>query len=196
LLISSSWPLRTESQPVRYNGAEAAMAKRTNRVAWWLILVLSVAVLGGCSLLGVRLKPYWVAKYRGEDALLEGAFLQFAPLRGANLTEACMPKAVLRGANLSGACLSGAYLADADLRGADLHGANLGEHPIVGAHNLARITCLAGADLREADLRGANLTGVSLTDAKLTGAVYDARTRWPWWADAQELRQLGVVLAR
>jgi uncharacterized protein YjbI with pentapeptide repeats len=154
-----------------------------NRVWWGSVVLLTVGVLGGCSLLGVRLKPYWVARYRGAGAQLEGVYLQFAPLRGANLTGAWLPKSVLRGANLSGACLAGAHLDDADLRGADLRGANLGPNPVVGAHNLARLTCLIGADLRGADLRGANLTGVALTDAKLKGAVYDARTRWPYWAD-------------
>jgi hypothetical protein len=56
------------------------MAKRTNLVAWGLAVVLAVGVLGGGGVLFVRLRPYWVAKYRGEGADLRGAALAFARL--------------------------------------------------------------------------------------------------------------------
>jgi uncharacterized protein YjbI with pentapeptide repeats len=78
---------------------------QTNRVAWGLAAILAVPLLGGIVWLGVRLRPYWVAKYRGKGANLHAAMLAFAPLSGADL----------EGANLQGANLSGAILNDADL---------------------------------------------------------------------------------
>src|SRR5438552_8554873 len=102
-----------------------------NRAAWMLAVVLAVAVLGGLGLVGIRLKPYWVAKYRGQMANLHGAVLLYAPLANADL----------HGANLSGALLN-----DANLWGADMR-----------ATNLSRAS-LRGADLSEVSLGGANLT--------------------------------------
>ncbi len=67
-----------------------------NPMAWWLAAVLAVVVLGGIGRLGLRLRPYWVAKYHGQGADLQGAVLQFAPLHRANLTGARLPRAVLR----------------------------------------------------------------------------------------------------
>ena len=37
-----------------------------NRVAWELAAMLTMVVLGGMAALGVRLRPYWVAKRRGD----------------------------------------------------------------------------------------------------------------------------------
>jgi hypothetical protein len=54
--------------------------KKTNRVAWTLAGILALVVIGGIAALGVRLRPYWVAKYRGEGADLRGANLILAPL--------------------------------------------------------------------------------------------------------------------
>ena len=70
--------------------------------------ILAVAMVGGVGLLGVRLRPYWVAKYRGEEADLSGAFLRFAPLAGAQLWEADLSEADLHFANLRGAALGAA----------------------------------------------------------------------------------------
>jgi Pentapeptide repeats (8 copies) len=73
------------------------------------------------------------------------ANLEYADLRGADLTGAYLTGADLRGANLEDAILRGANLEDAILRGANLEDANL-----------------TGADLRGANLEGAILTGANL----------------------------------
>jgi hypothetical protein len=104
----------------------------TNRLARGLAAVLTLAVAGGIGLLGDRLRPYWVAKYRGENALLHGALLTGAPLHGANLTQADLSAATLRRADLSQACLRGAAMRGADLRGASLQGTDLSGHWIDG----------------------------------------------------------------
>src|SRR5205807_770926 len=95
-------------------------------VAWGLITVLAVALLGSVGLLCVRLKPYWVARYHGEMADLHGAFLPYAPLAGANLCGADLTHACLRGANLDHASLEESVVAEAKLHGARLTGADLG----------------------------------------------------------------------
>ena len=59
--------------------------KRQSRVAWRLAAILAVVDLGGIALLGLRLRPYWVAKYRGRRADLHGAILVLAPLASADL---------------------------------------------------------------------------------------------------------------
>jgi len=83
------------------------MAKQTaQRTGWVLCALLAAVMLGGVGLLGVRLKPYWVAKYRGSGADLEGALLVGAPLRGAILEEADLRGADLRGGRF-GQSLSG-----------------------------------------------------------------------------------------
>src|SRR5438128_11154762 len=94
--------------------------KKTSRVAWVLSAVLAVVVMGGIGLLGLRLRPYWVAKYRGRGADLRGAVLPFAPL-----PDAFLESAILERANLDGADLRGAYLGFANLKRANLAGANL-----------------------------------------------------------------------
>ena len=53
-------------------------------MAWGLAAILAVLLLGGVGLLGVRLKPYWVAKYRGRNASLHAAILINAPLAGVD----------------------------------------------------------------------------------------------------------------
>jgi uncharacterized protein YjbI with pentapeptide repeats len=103
--------------PLRYNEGRLLMAKRTNRVAWGLAVVLAVGVLGGC---GLFLRPFWIAKFRGKGADLRGAVLPFAPLANVNLVGAD-----LHGGNLYGADLRGAMLDQADLTKANLTDANL-----------------------------------------------------------------------
>jgi hypothetical protein len=88
-------------------------------------VVIVIALLGGLVFvgvgeLGVRLRPYRIAKYRGEGADLRGAVLMHAPLAGANLQFADLRDADLRGADLTGAFMGGAQLQGADLRGAHL----------------------------------------------------------------------------
>jgi uncharacterized protein YjbI with pentapeptide repeats len=131
------------------------MAKRTNRVAWGLAAVLGVLLLGGVVALGVRLKPYWIAKYRGFSADLRGVVLVHAPLQEAILEEADLSGADLRGADLRKAYLGGANLAGTDLRGADLRVSSWWE--------------VSWGDGRI----------VPQTTTDLTGARYDAQTRWP-----------------
>jgi hypothetical protein len=129
--------------------------------------ILAALVLWPTGLLVVRLKPYWVAKYRGQGANLQGALLPLAPLQGADLREANLDGAQLRGANLRQANLWHAQLNGANLRGADLRGANLVNTP------------LRRADLRGADLRGieTSVCGNGVID-QAEGALYDEKTRW------------------
>src|SRR5205823_5001855 len=82
------------------------------------------------SMIGARLRPYWVAKYRGKRSDLRASLLIFAPLQGANLIEANLERANLAAANLTGANLlhanlKHANLTDANLVRANLHNANL-----------------------------------------------------------------------
>jgi hypothetical protein len=155
------------------------MTTRTNRVAWGLALVLAAGLVGGIGLLGVRLRPYWVAKYRGELADLRAANLPGAPLSRANLYGAH-----LQGANLRNANLEEANLEEARLAGADLTDANL---------SFAR---LSNADLTGTDLTGTKLdillTDVDFTKAKgLTranfhNAVDYGGNRWPKGFDPKQ----------
>jgi uncharacterized protein YjbI with pentapeptide repeats len=140
--------------------------------------VLAAVLLGGIGVLGVRLRPYWVAKYRGNFADLHNALLAGAHLQGAHLCGAD-----LRGANLSFrptretfdgdvyTILYPANLSDADLQGADLR----------------------QADLRGADLTGADLRGAILNRATLTGARYNTHTRWPSGFDPE---RHGAILVK
>jgi uncharacterized protein YjbI with pentapeptide repeats len=148
-----------------------------NRKAWVVAGVLSVVLLGSIPLLVLRLKPYWIARYRGRKAALRGAVLTRAPLRGADLIEADLRSAVLTGAQLQGADLSGANLREANLEGANLQGAEL------------HATELQGANLRRAvlrhvqaspDLRGADLSHADLRSASLAQANFGAPTCLMW----------------
>ena len=75
---------------------------------------------------------------------MNGACLERAILRAAQLEDILVVHARLKGANLSSAHLTGSALPAADLRGADLRGAELAE-----------------INWEEADLRGANLADAS-----------------------------------
>jgi hypothetical protein len=126
--------------------------KRTARMTLAVCAVAAAVILWATGLLLVRLKPYWVAKYRGEGANLERVMLIYAPLARASLH-----RAVLRDADLS----------HADLRGADLCRASL-----YGAN-------LIGADLRGTLVLGADLSNARLPGVKFKGAIGDPSTRWP-----------------
>jgi hypothetical protein len=156
--------------PLRYNGrkGDLLMAQHTNRVAWRLVAILAVALVGVVGVQGFRLRQYWVAMYQGEGADLRRAVLVSASLAGANL----------KGADLAGANLRRANLTGANLRKVDLRGADLQRAYIQGAD-------LAGADLAGTDLRGTDPGWVMVPSAKgsphtnLTSAHYDRFTRWP-----------------
>ena len=165
--------------------------KRTNRLAWGLAGMLAVIVFGGVGLLALRLKPYWVARYRGDNADLHSAFLVGAPLAHAQLSETDLRGANLAQANLSAAALCGVNLTGAKLTGIILHGATLAftqlrcvdlRHADLRGASIYNTT-LAGADLRGADLRGA---WIGCFDEKwavdpgwFVGTRFDAHTRWP-----------------
>jgi len=72
----------------------------------------------------------------------------------------CVEEAVMRGADLGGAYLRGVNLHSADLRGAYLRGVNLHSADLGGAD--LRGSDLRGVNLHSADLRGADLRGADL----------------------------------
>jgi len=112
----------------------------------------------------------------------QGANLQEANLRGANLQEANLWRADLQGANLRGADLW-----RANLRGANLRRANLQEANLQGAD-------LWRANLQEADLQGANLWRADLQGANLQGANLQEADLWR--ANLQEANLQGADLWR
>jgi uncharacterized protein YjbI with pentapeptide repeats len=109
-------------------------------------------------------------------ATLQGAWLQWAQLQGANLVQAQLRGAVLPGAQLQGADLSEAQLQGAVLAVAHLQGADLSEAQLQGAV-LERAelqgAVLERAELQGADLEKANLQGAFLGRARLQGANFD-----------------------
>jgi uncharacterized protein YjbI with pentapeptide repeats len=89
-----------------------------------------------------------------------GAIGPYANLNGAFLNTANLRYADLRHANLVGGYLSGTDLTGANLENARLSGATLSHAILVGAY--LKNGRLQGADLRHADFRAADLTGVEL----------------------------------
>jgi uncharacterized protein YjbI with pentapeptide repeats len=134
---------------------------KANLRPWHVCALAGSAVLTlllvEAELLAVRMRPYWTARYHGENAIL-----RTAPLAGFNLREVN-----LRWADLS----------TADLRGTVLAGANLWAAKLVGAHLTG--TDLTGADLERADLTDTNLARAKLAQANLEGATYNFGTVWP-----------------
>jgi hypothetical protein len=137
------------------------------RTLWGATTLLALLVLAGISLLGVRLRPYWVARYRGVGANLRGAVLIHARLQGVNLAAAD-----LRGANLRNADLRGATLLDADLRGADLRGADL------RGTALDHITDVVSISIEYNRAGRPGRVNTRGEDPDLIGARYDSHTRW------------------
>jgi uncharacterized protein YjbI with pentapeptide repeats len=160
-----------QDQTRRIRNVILMATKKTGRALWGVAVTLAAAMLGGTGLLGVRVKPYLVAKYGGLKAELRGAALTGAPLAGANLEDAD-----LRGADLRRAVLSRAFVMAADLTGANLMNARLAR-AYLGSACLRGVN-LRGADLTGAGLGGADLTGAALSDATLIDARYDTDTRW------------------
>jgi Pentapeptide repeats (8 copies) len=150
---------------------QTAVAK-TNRIMWMVCALLAGVVLGGVGVLVVRLRPYWVAKYRGEGADLRGAVLMHAPLAGANLQFADLRDADLRGADLTGVFLGGAELHGTDLRGA----------------HLDHVTLAPAWEDVEAVKRHQPVVGGWIKSAR-----YDTRTRWPAGFDP---RAHGAILVK
>jgi hypothetical protein len=147
-------------------------------MAWGLVAALAAIVLGGSMLLIIRLRPYWVARYRGAGAHLRGVSLRGAALASANLQGADLRDADLRGANLQGAFLGGAELAGADFRGA----------------HLERVWFCPVIDNVEATSTAIRLGKWPLhVSGCLISAHYDAHTRWP---DGFDPRRHGAVLVR
>jgi hypothetical protein len=155
------------------------MAQRVNAVAWWAGTILALSMLGAIGLLFVRLRRYWIVKYRGVGARMRGAQLPGAPLAAANLYEADLSNSNLRHANLEGAVLDEASLAGADLTGAKLNFAHLYNTDLHGA-DLTGVklgTLLWYVDLRQA--RG-------LDQADLSRAVDYGENVWPKGFDPRE----------
>jgi uncharacterized protein YjbI with pentapeptide repeats len=154
------------------------MKTKRNRVAWGLSAILAAALLAGIGLLGLWLRAFWIAKYRGAGADLH-ADLRGTGLRGVDLSFTWLRYQTIDDTtrldpkwrrvwelgsgrpgsrHLHGADLRNAFLFWVSLRGADLSGADL------------RSAMLNWADLRQADLRGADLRGSCLRKAHLEAA--------------------------
>lgn len=104
----------------------------------------------------------WLTHSDGWSAE-DRANLQFADMRGMDLSETNLCCANLQMADLRGADLRKAKLWDADLLAADLRGADLREADLW-------IAAMQDADIRNAHLRMAKLWGAVLRDADFSGA--------------------------
>ena len=145
----------------------------TRRKLLWTALLIAVT----CAVvaLGVFIRPYLIAKYRGANADLRRAHLVRARLAGSDLSEAVLSHAVLRGSDLRGANLQDAMLFGTNLDQCDLRDAYLGGATI-------RNASMRGASLQNAQLRGIPELGYNPTrieNVDLNGAKYDSRTIWP-----------------
>lgn len=121
------------------------------------------------------------------------ANLQFADLRGMDLSETNLCCANLQAADLRGADLHGAKLWDADLLAADIQDADLRNADLW-------IAGLRDADIRHANLRRSKLWGAVLSGADLSGAdlsVTDLREANLLGADLRDadLRDANMVNA-
>lgn len=117
-----------------------------------------------------------------SDVNLRGANLCFADLRDANLCRAYLVEADLGGAWLDDADLRSAYLLGANLQGANLSGANLSG------------VCLSDADLHSANLRGTKLMSANLYGAYLDGADFEYANLATTNLDKKEEYRKGVIL--
>jgi Pentapeptide repeats (8 copies) len=191
--IGLSWP-RGRSPWRRRVTVVLMKPRQKHRIAWMICALLAGLVLVGCGVLGVRLRPYWMAKYRGRDAELHTAVLSYAPLSEADLCGADLRAALLDDATLAHEY---GYVNDDARAVLGIAIVHYDEHtrwpegfdPKDPMRLDLRNCVLEGFDLRHAKLRGADLHGAypsgadlsdgDLTDADLSGAQYDADTRWP-----------------
>lgn len=124
------------------------------------------AILNGAHLFNADLRGM---DFAGRDMLkidLRNADLTGADLQDANLTGALLSGAIFTRADLRGAVLDHAELMRARLSGADLDSASLVEANLTGAD-------LTRANLHMADLTGAKLKGTQLAGADLTAVAWD-----------------------
>src|SRR5205823_15005332 len=68
----------------RSTGNGPVMRRRSSTTMWAIAALLAGGVLVGLTLLGVRLRPYLIARYRGMGADRRGAMLAHAALAGAH----------------------------------------------------------------------------------------------------------------
>jgi uncharacterized protein YjbI with pentapeptide repeats len=127
-----------------------------------------------------------------SDADLYGANVYNADLRKAFLNGTILSSADMNGTTLVGATLLKAYLEDTKLKWAGLEETNLNE-AILHKANLygARLNQakLNGVNLSEADLTEADLSGADLTGADLSGAKLGLCKLW--YADLKDTRLWG-----
>ena len=107
--------------------------------------------------------------FRGQKINLQGAWLNGADLRSAQLQCAKLNNTHLQGAHLENAQLQGATLNKAKLQfawlsNASLHGADL-------CNASLQLAQLEGAQLQGAFLIGANFQAANLSEAKLQGSI-------------------------
>ncbi|MEX0338893.1 MAG: pentapeptide repeat-containing protein [Arenibacterium sp.] len=98
-----------------------------------------------------------------EGTHLDGAQLDNANFKGADLYWAGFFQAQLNGANFENANLQGADPKEASCVGANFRWANLGKDNLSG----------------RSQLQGADLTGAILNRARLEGAEYDQHAKFP-----------------
>ena len=140
--------------------------------------------LTGIDLQDRDLRAFYLSRKRLRDAVLNRADLREANLSLADLRGAELNEARLQGANLDGADLTSARLGVANLRDASLVGATLANAD------------LSGATLAGADFSGADLSTTSFGDASLEGVKYDARTKWPEFAQQRRCAAEQTCTAR
>ena len=121
----------------------------------------------------IKLQGSWLNGAYLSYVCLQGADLSGVHLQGADLSYAYLKgtylsNAHLQRADLSDAYLQGTYLSDAHLQEADLYNAQLQGAQLYNAH-LQRAS-LFEAHLQGADLSGSHLQGAYLSDAQLQGA--------------------------
>jgi uncharacterized protein YjbI with pentapeptide repeats len=133
-------------------------------------------VLRGRHLEGAVLDRADLRKADLESVYLQGASLNNAQLQGAAFNDArlwgaALSRSELQGASLDNAQLQGASLNNAQLQGASLDGAQLQGVSLDGAQ-------LQGCSLWSAKLQGASLKNAQLQGASLDGAQLQGASLW------------------
>jgi len=166
------------------------MAKRgvagTDSVPSWVYWDPVTRTLTGINLQGAILKGARLAYanlrgacLRGSD--LEGANLYYSNLQGADLRHAKLRSARLEGADLQSAALMAAGLQDASLERADLRGVGLMVANLQGARlqqaNLQEVDLLDAGNLKRLYLFRAKLERTRLTSDQLGDAIGEETSR-------------------